>query len=140
MSNNQDDKQQENQEQNAKKSQTQPNDEEESSASFSLSSSSSSISEISSENEQNTSKVIFSNLIDVKDTPTDQLRPHKMQKGRLSPCYMRKRWVLAKIYKMGGHIRDRKTKSLIEIKPGTKMPEGDNKSKPQDDDYLFYSE
>ncbi|KAL1239564.1 hypothetical protein T4B_10504 [Trichinella pseudospiralis] len=139
MSNNQDNKEQGNQEQNPQKSQTQPD--EEASASFSLSSSSSSISETTSETEPNTtSKVIFSNLIDVKDTPTDQLKPHRMQKGRLSPCYMRKRWVMAKIYKMGGHIRDRKTKSLIEIKPGTKLPEGDNKSKPQDDDYLFYSE
>ncbi|KRX99110.1 hypothetical protein T4E_6760 [Trichinella pseudospiralis] len=125
MSNNQDNKEQGNQEQNPQKSQTQPDEE----------------AKTTSESEPNTtSKVIFSNLIDVKDTPTDQLKPHRMQKGRLSPCYMRKRWVMAKIYKMGGHIRDRKTKSLIEIKPGTKLPEGDNKSKPQDDDYLFYSE
>ncbi|KRZ52172.1 hypothetical protein T02_9073 [Trichinella nativa] len=134
MSDNHDDKDEANKEQNGEKSQTQM-DEEASALSFS----SSSTSENSTDGEQS-SKVSFSNQVDVKDTPTDQLKPHRMQKGRFSPCNLRKRWVLAKIYRMGGHIRDRKTKSLIEIKPGTKMPQGDGKSEPQDDDYLFYSE
>ncbi|KFD55595.1 hypothetical protein M514_03647 [Trichuris suis] len=82
-------------------------------------------------------KVHFSKRANVKLIPCDQLDAYKPHKSRMLPCEMRRRWVLTKIYQMGGYVRDKAKGRYVYVKPNTPLPQVITRGK---EDLLFDSQ